>query len=169
MWTLISNSLDIDFIHGDIHGRSCKKSQYSMNHVHKPGYVLYLSNSDNAGLLQLLYNLSLLLDTWERTSLGMYFIYLMQIMLNCLLVYILNLLLDTWEWCPAQVVAGEPKLQVFWTKLLLQEELKLLPSLWIRQYFFDVKSPATNLPASWYGGSASRVHLQVILNLCHGK
>ena len=27
-WQLISNSLDIDFIHGDIHGRSCKKSHY---------------------------------------------------------------------------------------------------------------------------------------------
>ena len=25
----ISNSLDIDFIHGDIHGRSCKKTNYS--------------------------------------------------------------------------------------------------------------------------------------------
>ena len=24
-WMMISNSLDIDFIHGDIHGRSCKK------------------------------------------------------------------------------------------------------------------------------------------------
>ena len=24
-WQVISNSLDIDFIHGDIHGRSCKK------------------------------------------------------------------------------------------------------------------------------------------------
>ena len=26
-WQVISNSLDIDFIHGDIHGRSCKKSE----------------------------------------------------------------------------------------------------------------------------------------------
>ena len=25
MWIMISSSLDIDFIHGDIHGRSCKK------------------------------------------------------------------------------------------------------------------------------------------------
>ena len=25
-WQVISNSLDIDFIHGDIHGRSCKNS-----------------------------------------------------------------------------------------------------------------------------------------------
>ena len=25
---MISNSLDIDFIHGDIHGRSCKKEAY---------------------------------------------------------------------------------------------------------------------------------------------
>ena len=28
-WQVISNSLEIDFIHGDIHGRSCKKHQYS--------------------------------------------------------------------------------------------------------------------------------------------
>ena len=28
-WIVISNSLDIDFIHGDIHGRSCKKT-----HIH---------------------------------------------------------------------------------------------------------------------------------------
>ena len=27
-WIVISNSLDIDFIHGDIHGRSCKKCNY---------------------------------------------------------------------------------------------------------------------------------------------
>ena len=27
-WIVISNSLDIDFIHGDIHGRSCKKRRY---------------------------------------------------------------------------------------------------------------------------------------------
>ena len=26
-WIMISNSLDIDFIHGDIHGRSCKKGK----------------------------------------------------------------------------------------------------------------------------------------------
>ena len=26
---MIFNSLDIDFIHGDIHGRSCKKNEYS--------------------------------------------------------------------------------------------------------------------------------------------
>ena len=26
---MISNSLDIDFIHGDIHGRSCKKPQFT--------------------------------------------------------------------------------------------------------------------------------------------
>ena len=30
-WQVISNSLDIDFIHGDIHGRSCKKIGYSMS------------------------------------------------------------------------------------------------------------------------------------------
>ena len=28
LWIVISYSLDIDFIHGDILGRSCKKSQY---------------------------------------------------------------------------------------------------------------------------------------------
>ena len=27
-WIMISNSLDIDFIHGDIHGRSCKKPPF---------------------------------------------------------------------------------------------------------------------------------------------
>ena len=27
-WTVISNSLDIDFIHGDIHSRSCKKNVF---------------------------------------------------------------------------------------------------------------------------------------------
>ena len=27
-WIVISNSIDIDFIHGDIHDRSCKKSNY---------------------------------------------------------------------------------------------------------------------------------------------
>ena len=27
-WIVISNSLDIDFIHDDIHGRSCKKFKY---------------------------------------------------------------------------------------------------------------------------------------------
>ena len=30
MWIVISNSLDIDFIHGDIHGRSCKKFLLSL-------------------------------------------------------------------------------------------------------------------------------------------
>ena len=29
-WITISNSLDIDFIHGDIHRRSCKKRSYVM-------------------------------------------------------------------------------------------------------------------------------------------
>ena len=28
-WIVIFNSLDIDFIHGDIHGRSCKKPQHT--------------------------------------------------------------------------------------------------------------------------------------------
>ena len=28
-WIMISNSLDIDFIHGDIHGRPCKKEVFS--------------------------------------------------------------------------------------------------------------------------------------------
>ena len=40
-WTVISNSLDIDFIHGDIHGRSCKKINHSyrvkLTHVSKRG------------------------------------------------------------------------------------------------------------------------------------
>ena len=30
MWIMISNSLDIDFIHSDIHGRSCKNIRYNM-------------------------------------------------------------------------------------------------------------------------------------------
>ena len=30
MWIMIFNSLDIDLIHGDIHGRSCKKDWYPM-------------------------------------------------------------------------------------------------------------------------------------------
>ena len=30
-WIVISNSPDIDFIHGDIHGRSCKNRQYTFN------------------------------------------------------------------------------------------------------------------------------------------
>ena len=30
-WIVMFNSLDIDFIHGDIHGRSCTKSEYSSN------------------------------------------------------------------------------------------------------------------------------------------
>ena len=32
MWIVISNSLDIDFIHSDIHSRSCKKPQYYIQH-----------------------------------------------------------------------------------------------------------------------------------------
>ena len=31
-WIMISNSLDIDFIHSDIHGRSCKKDDYGPFH-----------------------------------------------------------------------------------------------------------------------------------------
>ena len=38
-WIVISNSLDIDFIHGDIHGRSCKKK-----YIH----VLWLGDVTNA-------------------------------------------------------------------------------------------------------------------------
>ena len=30
-WIVLSNSLDIDFIHGDIHGRSCKKFKWSID------------------------------------------------------------------------------------------------------------------------------------------
>ena len=32
-WQVISNSLDIDFIHGDIHGRSCKKWYNCSSHM----------------------------------------------------------------------------------------------------------------------------------------
>ena len=32
-WQVISNSLDIDFIHGDIHGRSCKKDMYLVEYA----------------------------------------------------------------------------------------------------------------------------------------
>ena len=35
VWIMISNSLDIDFIHGHIHGRSCKKLQ-----CHKARYAM---------------------------------------------------------------------------------------------------------------------------------
>ena len=31
-WIVISNSLDIDFIHGDIHGRSCKNVPFIIKH-----------------------------------------------------------------------------------------------------------------------------------------
>ena len=34
MWTMISNSLDIDFIHSDIHGRSCKNAKYLDGSIH---------------------------------------------------------------------------------------------------------------------------------------
>ena len=36
-WIMISNSLDIDFVHGDIHGRSCKKLLYQGPH---PSWVI---------------------------------------------------------------------------------------------------------------------------------
>ena len=35
-WQVISNSLEIDFIHGDIHGRSCKKLHEPMLIYHQP-------------------------------------------------------------------------------------------------------------------------------------
>ena len=35
MWILISNSLDIDFIHGDIHGRACKKPSFNIGLKYK--------------------------------------------------------------------------------------------------------------------------------------
>ena len=38
-WQVISNSLDIDFIHGVIHGRSCKKCAYSA--------LIDIANSDH--------------------------------------------------------------------------------------------------------------------------
>ena len=34
MWIMIANSQYIDFIHGDIHGRSCKKEQYGVLIMH---------------------------------------------------------------------------------------------------------------------------------------
>ena len=33
-WQVITNSLDIDFIHSDIHGRSCKKEWFSFKKLH---------------------------------------------------------------------------------------------------------------------------------------
>ena len=46
-WIVISNSLDIDFIHGDIHDRSCKKIAHvlccisiSSNHWHNRAHIL---------------------------------------------------------------------------------------------------------------------------------
>ena len=38
-WTVISNSLDINFIHGDIHGRSCKNVEHSNNNM----WQIYIS------------------------------------------------------------------------------------------------------------------------------
>ena len=42
-WIMISNSLDIDFIHGDIHGRSCKKIK---SLLFRP---IYKATGDNVG------------------------------------------------------------------------------------------------------------------------
>ena len=42
-WQVISNSLVIDFIHGDIHDRSCKKPSYwNRNSYYKPEMVVKL-------------------------------------------------------------------------------------------------------------------------------
>ena len=38
-WQVISNSLDIDFIHCDIHGRSCKKHIYADNDYNTKGMM----------------------------------------------------------------------------------------------------------------------------------
>ena len=40
MWQVISNSLDIDFIHGDIHGRSCKKYKIMYKFACRTDYAL---------------------------------------------------------------------------------------------------------------------------------
>ena len=44
-WIMISNSLDIDFIYGDIHGRSCKKAIYSKHHHCPYGYSMTVYRS----------------------------------------------------------------------------------------------------------------------------
>ena len=42
-WIVISNSLGVDFIHGDIHGRSCKKKQFNVFDSHQPrGYAFLI-------------------------------------------------------------------------------------------------------------------------------
>ena len=40
-WMVISNSLDIDFIHGDIHNRSCKKLRSQPKFIQ---YILHLNS-----------------------------------------------------------------------------------------------------------------------------
>ena len=40
-WIVISNSLDIDFIHSDIHGRSCKKLLYQGPHLSRVTVVIH--------------------------------------------------------------------------------------------------------------------------------
>ena len=42
-WVLISSSLDIDFIHGDIHSRSCKKL-YHLDWLHYQGFGSWAAN-----------------------------------------------------------------------------------------------------------------------------
>ena len=39
-WQVISNSLDIDFIHGDIHGRPCKNDGSSIKTSHLNSFVI---------------------------------------------------------------------------------------------------------------------------------
>ena len=40
-WIVISNSLDIDFIHGDIHGRSCKKLRIQCVDIFACNYLFH--------------------------------------------------------------------------------------------------------------------------------
>ena len=46
MWIVISNSLDIDFIHSDIHSRSCKKIPYHLLTPYGNIYIIIIP-SDN--------------------------------------------------------------------------------------------------------------------------
>ena len=48
-WIVISNSLDIDFIHGDIHGRSCKKSYSFAIYVMNNGRNEFANNRVTKG------------------------------------------------------------------------------------------------------------------------
>ena len=39
-WQVISDSLDIDFIHGDIHGRSRKNTEYLIGMLHDKQHII---------------------------------------------------------------------------------------------------------------------------------